>query len=164
VSGLAWDLHAGCAYCGHLGADLVPDPTDSRELVCRGCLALDAAPAVTIAGIAIPAAELTRPEASIASRARAVLDLVVADDASPVTIRREGREMDRAVARLVREDAAAALTAFATRLRKLPASPCGEEVDDVARAFGASMAAAMRAVRWEQGRSEARSMARRGRA
>lgn len=163
VAERAWDLHAGCVYCGRVSRDLAPDPSDPRDLACRSCLDLDAGPSVVIAGVSIPAAELARPEASIPARARAVLDLVVAEDASPLSVRREGREMDRAVARMIREDAAAALAHAATVLRRLPAAPSGAEIDGLVEALAEAQSAAVRAVRWEQGRAEARSMARRGR-
>ncbi len=115
VAERAWDLHAGCVYCGRVSRDLAPDPSDPRDLACRSCLDLDAGPSVVIAGVSIPAAELARPEASIPARARAVLDLVVAEDASPLSVRREGREMDRAVARMIRD-----ITGSRSEIRVIP--------------------------------------------
>lgn len=161
-AGRAWDLHLGCVYCGRVSRDLSPDPSDPRDLACRSCLDLDAGPSVVIAGVVIPAAEIARPDASVRARARAVVDLVTAEDASPLTIRREGREIDRAVARLVRDDAADACARLVEALRRMPIAPCGAELDELAEILAASHAAAVRALRWEQGRAEVRSMTRRG--
>lgn len=154
---LAWDLHAGCAWCGALTRDLVATGDD---LACAACRELDAeGETVTVAGVTIPAGELGRPEAVVASRASAVAALL--DETSAWAVAREGREMDRAVARVLRGAAAAALGRVGQILRTLPSTPSGEELDALARAVVENERAVARALRWELQRAEVRSLRRR---
>lgn len=156
---LAHDLDAGCAWCGAVTRDLEPDETDPSELACAACRALPADPVVRIAGVIVPALELGRPEASTTARARATADLIVAGgSASALALRVESREMDRAVARMVRRLAADALSALAEGLRRLPIAPSGAEVDLLARAAVVAEQRLDAAVVWEQQRAEARSV------
>lgn len=155
------DLDAGCAWCGDVTRDLEPDAEDPSALACAACRAL-VEPIVAIAGVVVPARTLTRPEASVAVRARSVVDLLRAGGADALTVAREGREIDRAVARLVRRDAAVALGTLAAGLRALPLAPSGAELDLLARAVVATKRRVAEALAWEQQRAEVRSVRRRG--
>lgn len=153
------DLDAGCAWCGAVTRDLEPDAEDPGALACAGCRAL-VEPAVTVAGVTIPARELARAEASVPARARAVLDLVRHRGLDAWDVAREGREMDRAVSRLVRGDAADALESLAAALRAMPPTPRGDRLEALARAVVATERRLGAALAWEQQRAAVRSKQR----